>query len=384
MECHAVRGVARAASAQFRPNLHLCFNLKVSSAAADSVPASDRRLYHHYSVPSLPRSHRINLRGASPLSTIDRGFSPSPALQTRTIIISKVIEAFRDADITSIEGLSKFILESTPVTAVSSVYEWSQALTGLPGVANLVLCSTVLQLLLNTPAIIYMAKWTTRKEKHVGDMVAIKASLMRSPSREGFLNFARTNADLAKAYGCQNYKLYATIFYQVVCVTVSSFGVRSYLMNQSNGACVSLLPWGVFLGAHDTTFILPILNVVLNLLVAEVANWKQKHSDEGLKMTLRRASTPFKPRQLLILNLRRLTTVPLIVIYSVVPSGLALHWLVMASCSFNTQIILTHRETRRRLNIPTCYFETDKPFRSFLNHLRNDVEVLRKKSEKKV
>lgn len=212
MECHAVRGVLRARSFHLKSSPLYFSHLKVSSVAVDCVPANDRRLYHHHSVPFLPRSRHINLLATSPLTAgRSRCVVPSLApLQTRTIIISRVIEAFRDADITSMEGLTKFILESTPVTTVSSVYEWSLATTGLPCAANIVLCSTVLQLVFNTPAIVYLVrliphwmlptwdrgldflvfqtKWMTRKEKHNGDMVAIKSSLMRSPSREGFIN----------------------------------------------------------------------------------------------------------------------------------------------------------------------------------------------------
>lgn len=55
-------------------------------------------------------------------------------------------------------------------------------------------------------------------------------------------------------------------------------------------------------------------------MLLQVAAWKKKQSDEGLKLTLRRANTPYKPQPLFILNLRRFCTVPLVLIYGIVPS----------------------------------------------------------------
>ncbi|XP_026276661.1 uncharacterized protein LOC113205308 [Frankliniella occidentalis] len=384
MECHISRGFLSLRQLSRKAVHDHCNRLQDGRVVFGCLQAVEKRLYHKNSSPHsnsslcpAARLHSLNLL-CSPALSASRSLAFRPR-QTRGIVISKIIDAFRNAEITSVEGFSKFIIDSAPVSAIRHFYELMEATTGLPWAANIVLCSFVLQLILNVPANVYMIKWSTGKEKQIGDLIAIKASVMRSPSRDNIAMFAKANTELTRQYGCQTYKFVSTIAYQMLHVTITSFAVRSIFLQPNPDILNAVTPWGTLLAQADPLLVLPLCNFVLSLLLVEVAAWKKSNSEEGLKMTLRRANLPFKGEPLYLLNLRRGVNIPMLLIYGIVPSALNIHWIVMMLASINTQILMSHNKTRRALGIAPCYFETATPYRDFLRHLRNDVIIFNKK-----
>lgn len=120
-----------------------------------NIQLNEKRLYHGYTSPiSTTRFGRPNFVSAPLLSS--GNYLIAHPIQSRNLVISKIIEAFRSADVTSVAGLSNFIIESTPVTAIRSVYELSEDFTGLPWGANILLCSFLLQFIFSVPVNIYM------------------------------------------------------------------------------------------------------------------------------------------------------------------------------------------------------------------------------------
>lgn len=154
MECPVFRGILRYRGIHAQARLLKINDFKAGNAIAGSAHMSDVRLYHRDRLQSTSRFQDLKLL-SSPALCASRPFALQPP-RTRTLIISKVIDLCREADLTSIEGVSKFILESAPVTAVGNFYQWTEALTGLPWGLNILLCSFSLQLLFNVPANVYL------------------------------------------------------------------------------------------------------------------------------------------------------------------------------------------------------------------------------------
>ncbi|KAK3931584.1 Cytochrome c oxidase assembly protein COX18, mitochondrial [Frankliniella fusca] len=377
MKCHISRGLSHLRHVSGGAIYGRSGSLVDRRVEFVGAEAADGRLYHSEGCRPCPWHLRPGLGLLSaPALASQRALALRPP-HTRSIIISKIIDTFRNAEITSVEGFSKFIIESAPVGAVRHFYELLEATTGLPWAANIVLCSAILQIILNGPANIYMVRWATNKEKQVADLIAVRATVMRSPSKENINMLAKTNVELTRQYGCQTYKLFLTIAYQMVHLTITSFGVRSVFMQSNPDILSSVAPWGSQLAYADPLFVLPLVNFLLSIVLVEVATWKKTQSEVGLKMTHRRANLPFKGDPLFLINLRRGVNIPVLLIYGIVPTALNIHWCVMMLSSINIQILLTHKRTRRALGIPPAYFETDKPYRDFLRHLRNDVRIFK-------
>lgn len=132
-------------------------DMKGVKVIVGNIQLNEKRLYHGYISPILTSRHgRPYLISAPVLSS--RNYLLAHPIQSRSLVISKIIEAFRSADVTSVAGLSNFIIESTPVTAIRSVYELLEDVTGLPWGANILLCSFLLQLIFSVPVNIYMVR----------------------------------------------------------------------------------------------------------------------------------------------------------------------------------------------------------------------------------
>lgn len=382
MECHISRSILRLSSSPATPTYFRYNVFKSVKVIPSCIQGTEKRLYHSDSggLPfKLPRINRMILL-STPVLTSKQSLTYRPQL-ARTLIVSKIIDTLREAELTSLFGISKFIIESTPVSMVRSVYEWSEATTGLPWAANILLCSLIMQFIFNAPANVYLGRWSTGKEKQSADLIAVRASLMRAPTKRDFvIEFKQISEELAKQYGCEQYKFISAIIYQLVYVTISSFGVRSLLQNPA--VSEALLPWGTMLGAPDPMFVFPVVNLMMSLLLVEVGAWKRLKSIDGLKMTYRRASLPFHEQPLWLLNVQRIAGLPMVLIFCIVPSGLTLHWFAMMIMSLNVQILLTRRQTRRALGMPTTYFETDNPYKDFLHYLRHDVTFRKKMNPK--
>lgn len=372
MGCHAARGVRRLLHAHAGFGRGLLGALGCPAAAAPGLQVGDGRLYHRAA--PVPAS-RLRLLGSPVLSRPPS--CPCPCTrqlqQSRTIIISKIIEVLREAKLTSFEDA----LQSAPVLAAKHLYEWAEASTGLPWAADIILVSTGLQLLFGVPAYVYLARWTAGKEKMEADMVAIRAPVIRAPTRAGIKMITEANKDLSIVYGCERYKLYTTIAFQIVHFLITSMGVRALISDPTLDVASAVLPWGALLGVPG--FVFPFVNASLNLLLCEVEAWKKLRSQEGLAMTFKRASLPFKPEPLYLLNLKRACSLSFIMIYAIVPSAMTLHWFVLASTSINVQLLLTHKTTRRALGISSSHYETDKPYKDFLYYLRNELSVRHRK-----
>lgn len=369
------RGLARFRSLHVHTRHTDSFHFIARNTIAGCLHTNNVRLYHRDRILPNSRSRKMNML-SSPALSASHPFIPQPA-QTRSIMISKLIEVCREANITSWGDFVMFLMQTTPVTMLRQFYELTHEVTGLPWVPSIILGSICVQSVLSVPILIYQTKWTSARENFSGDMVAISSNVRRYPTREKIAALERERNELTKTYGCQFYKFVAFVTYQITFAILTTTAVRSVLFFSGPDPVNAMLPWGVALGSIDV-LVLPLAVLTVSLLSNEIGVWKNTRSEDGLKMTCKRASIPYEPMPFFLVNLKRVACFPMVLIYLVVPSGLALHWFVLGVTTLNAQLLLTHTNTRRALQIPPSYHETDNPYKDFLKYLRHDLSLKKK------
>lgn len=186
--------------------------------------------------------------------------------------------------------------------------------------------------------------------------------------RETFILYRRSYKkqyrQMIERDNCHPLKSSILLWFQIPIWICHSIGIRNILQMQpdpmapkaiqligqlSIGGCL----WIPNLLASDTTYVLPIIWCIINLI--------------NIELTALERSGPTTKLSTYLTGIFRVITIAVVPIAANVPSCLTLYWCTSALCALGQNLILLSPRTKLRFGIPATKHHLERPYRTLAN-----------------
>lgn len=282
----------------------------------------------------------------------------------------------------SVQGIWKYISDSTPVAYMQEGLKFAHDITGLPWWASIILSTVVLRSVVTLPLTVYQYKIMGRLEKISKEFPDIIEELKRETAmgiqkfkwneKQAKQIFAITAKEqwnkLVIRENCHPAKTAITIWVQIPLWIIQSVAIRNLVQGlpdptslQAQLTLTELMiggfGWIPNLTVPDSSWILPITLGVINLMVIQIQVSIRKDGPGG---RMRKIAT----------NAFRGFSILMIPIAAMVPSCLCLYWVSSSTYGLIQNLVLISPKVRSGLGIPELsHLPKDKPYLFLLNQI---------------
>ncbi|KAJ8262556.1 hypothetical protein GJAV_G00167760 [Gymnothorax javanicus] len=305
-------------------------------------------------------SHGCSLKPA-PAVTVERlccpAYSWSPWLAPRRTLSSDR------------PGWYESLADSTPVHLTEQVLVTMQGATGLPWWANIICTTLVLRTAITLPLGAYQMVIIGKVEGLQSEIAELAKRLRYEVSVRGKQrgwsekdcryhfrkNLRRIVSDLYVQHNCHPFKASLLVWVQLPMWVCLSLALRNLSLGQRD-SCKALQMeltaggalWFPDLTLPDSTWILPVILGLTNLLIVEIFALRRLEASKFQKY---------------VTNFIRGISLVMIPLAATVPSSMALYWLSSSCVGLGHNLLLRSPRFRRLFRIPPTRSDSDTPYR---------------------
>lgn len=282
----------------------------------------------------------------------------------------------------SVQGIWKYISDSTPVAYMQEGLTLAHDITGLPWWASIILSTIVLRSVVTLPLTVYQYKIMGRLEAISKEFPDVMEELKRETAmgikkfgwneKQAKQIFAITAKEqwtkLVVRENCHPAKTAITIWVQIPLWIIQSVAIRNLVQGLPDPTSLQAqltfteltiggFGWIPNLTVVDSSWILPVTLGIINLMVIQIQISIRKDGPGG---RMRKIAT----------NAFRGFSILMIPIAAMVPSCLCLYWVSSSTYGLMQNLALVSPKVRSVLGIPELsHLPKDKPYLFLVNQI---------------
>ncbi|XP_064423662.1 cytochrome c oxidase assembly protein COX18, mitochondrial [Latimeria chalumnae] len=268
-------------------------------------------------------------------------------------------------------GWYESLADSTPIHLTEDMLMAMQQVTGLPWWANIICTTVALRAAITLPLAAYQTYIIAKVENlqpEIGDLakrlryeVSVRAKQRGWSEKVARFHFKknlrRLVSELYVRDNCHPFKASLVIWVQIpmwvfVSVALRNLSVAIIESEKVSGAHKELAAGGMLwfpdLTLPDSTWILPVLVGVVNLLIVEIFALRKLEPSKFQKY---------------VTNFIRAISLVMIPIAATVPSSMALYWLSSSAVGLGQNLLLHSPTFRQLCRIPKAKSDSDTPYK---------------------